>query len=277
MKYGLMFASAAAAAILMFAPRAMADCGKDHDREDQPKQSRTNDTQERKSDQARSDEEPQRERLFYRLRQRDPETTERRSEAQEDRRAALRQFMAGLYAGYVRGYRDASDDALVVIVRPQGDAQQQMGRGEQFDRERLREELRSRTWRDQPYQARQPSQFRQQRPQMISGEVLKTKEVELKNTDRKHLVVMLKTDEGQRKIVDLGSTDLLKDLEIMEGKRIGVRGFPVMVGDMRIVRASQVRADGKIAVLHYSRPANADTMRPKSDVRMTEQPGKKPM
>lgn len=177
------------------------------------------------------------EREAWRQRPRDQE----RMQAQRDRRPALGILYAAYLAGYLDGYHDAIDDHLALLLddqEPRGD-QPRMApkRGlSPSDREQFRRSVQDRI----------RSQI--QRPAgtvalTLTGEILRTKRVERKTTGQEHLVALVETDQGRRRIVDLGPTENLNDLDLGRGDRISVLGKASRAaGDVPIVLAQRLKA-----------------------------------
>ena len=95
----------------------------------------------------------------------------------------------------------------------------------------------------------QQGQQRQQRQQkQVSGQVLSSKSVQVRQQGQnvgKNMVVMLETQDGQRVIVDLGPSKNLQDVNIQQGDQISARGQLVRIGDRPVLLAEQVRAQGQ--------------------------------
>jgi hypothetical protein len=88
-------------------------------------------------------------------------------------------------------------------------------------------------------------QITQQKSRSMKGEILREKDVSVKGTAINNKVIMLKTDKDQQVLVDLGSTENLKDVQIQKGKQIEVQGWPIRVGDQLVVLARQLTMNGK--------------------------------
>ncbi len=177
---------------------------------------------------------------------------ERRTEDRSDRQEALQHFLAGYYAGYSEGYYDGYDDsALLIVETVRGHAKDRQERDSQANRP---EEMRNRRERMRD-QLRSQHEFSDRAGlQEVSGEVADLKTVPIHGTDTEHIVVRLKTDFGDRKIVDLGPKQNLDAWKIKEGSRLSVQGQSVQAQDMRVIAARRVHADGKTVEVKYIRP-----------------------
>jgi hypothetical protein len=108
--------------------------------------------------------------------------------------------------------------------------------------------------KDQP---QPPSQGQQQPPQQpggqatmqihqVSGTVLDKKEVEVRGTEGKNLVVLLETDAGSRRMpIDLGPSKALKKLDVKKGQELTAEGPVVMMQEMPVMVAVRVKQNGK--------------------------------
>lgn len=180
------------------------------------------------------------------------QTSARNERSESDRQEALQHFLAGYYAGYNEGYYDGYDDSSLIIVetiekrsqeRRERDAQANRPEQMQQQRERMRQQLRN--------QHQFPDRAGLQE---VSGEVTDHKTVPIHGTDTEHLVVRLKTDFGDRKIVDLGPKQNLESWDIKEGLRLSVQGQSVQTQDMRVIAARRIHADGETVDVKYMRP-----------------------
>lgn len=114
----------------------------------------------------------------------------------------------------------------------------------------------------------------QQQRQRVSetGEVVRTKTVALRGRQDSHQVVLLRTEDGQRRIVDLGPAKRLADLKIGEGDKLTVRGRLVQVGDHRVLMGHQVKAaDNGQTVQVARRPEAAPRRQPAARQRIRGQ------
>ena len=194
-------------------------------------QSRDQDRQSRNQQGERDDSQRQR------MRQ---ERGQQQNNMSSERRAALRHYRAGYYAGYRSGYRDASDGYVLYLF---GDTNQQSAEA-------------GRSQRSRDGGQRQSSRGRAL--QQVSGEILRLKRIPIRNTNIQHTAVLLKTNDGKRRVVDLGPTQNLRQLDLREGDQVSVRGGIVRIGDSRIFFARQVRSDGETVNVTYRRQERRD-------------------
>jgi hypothetical protein len=96
--------------------------------------------------------------------------------------------------------------------------------------------------------ASQQQKFQQGQQKQVRGQVIRTKDVQVRQQGQnvgKNKVVMLETQDGQRLIVDLGSTKDAQRMNIQSGDQISVRGEIVRIGDRPVLMARQVQAQGQ--------------------------------
>jgi hypothetical protein len=91
----------------------------------------------------------------------------------------------------------------------------------------------------------------------IAGQVLRTKQVDVRGSDEKFLVALLDTGDGQRQIVDLGPTANFKAAPIYTGDQIAVRGPRVTLGKLDVVLATQTSVAGETVFIKRVAPAAA--------------------
>jgi hypothetical protein len=87
----------------------------------------------------------------------------------------------------------------------------------------------------------------------LAGEVIRTKQVDVRGSDEKQMVVLIETERGNRIPVDLGPTSGLKDVKLSSGDRVRINGFMAKVGEKQLVVAEQLAV------------ARDQTMRPDRD------------
>jgi len=87
----------------------------------------------------------------------------------------------------------------------------------------------------------------------ITGQILRSKQVDIQGTDLVNQVVLLQTDQGRQIVADLGSMTNLRGLRLQPGAEIEVRGHPARVGDQMVLLADQVSAGGKTVSIHRER------------------------
>lgn len=183
----------------------------------------------------------------------DRQQSQRRGQSRmsdQERQEALTHFLAGYYSGYSDGYYDGADDIVIGVVgqqrarTQQRDALGQDPRRMQEGRRAARTEARRRMRSGQQGQSSMVS---------LEGEVINMKTVPLRNTDIEHRIVRIETEDGNRRIVDLGPTDQTDDFDIREGDQIEVRGTPVMAGDVRILAAREVTSGDDTVNVKYQK------------------------
>lgn len=79
----------------------------------------------------------------------------------------------------------------------------------------------------------------------FKGKVLQKKNVDIRGTDRKNLVVLLQTEDNRRTVVDLGDVSAMKNAKIDEGTEVTVTGTPVRIGDRLVIAASNIEVQGQ--------------------------------
>ncbi|WP_390622534.1 PDZ domain-containing protein [Candidatus Laterigemmans baculatus] len=128
--------------------------------------------------------------------------------------------------------QDDSQDQLRQEVRAEQRATQER-RDQEARRERDRRDRMERMDRERRDRERQGKQ-RSSRGR-VTGEVVQAKRVDVRGTDRQHLVVLLKTERGARVPVDLGELRRLGAQPPQVGDTIKVRGRLVQIGDRHVV------------------------------------------
>lgn len=74
----------------------------------------------------------------------------------------------------------------------------------------------------------------------VSGEIIKMKQVDVRGTDTKNTIVMMKTQKNDRRlIVDLGPSQQIKNERIAVGKKLKVEGQIVRLRNQPILVASR--------------------------------------
>ena len=81
----------------------------------------------------------------------------------------------------------------------------------------------------------------------ISGEIIAKKQVNVPDQFHDATVVMVRTDDGRRVIVDLGSAvdPQLRRANLQEGDQITARGRIIAMGSRQILAANQLQVDGQ--------------------------------
>jgi hypothetical protein len=84
------------------------------------------------------------------------------------------------------------------------------------------------------------------RAQRISGQIIRTQEVQLPGLNDEILIALVKTNNGQQVLVNLGDASELEDqVQLHRGDRISVRGRAFQMHGQSVVLAQQVRANGE--------------------------------
>jgi hypothetical protein len=84
----------------------------------------------------------------------------------------------------------------------------------------------------------------------IRGQVLRTKQVDLRGTADKNLAALIDVGGGQRQIVELGLASNFRLTPIVTGEPIAVRGHQVRAGQLNVLVASAVGIGGKDILIH---------------------------
>ncbi len=175
-----------------------------------------------------------------------------------DQREARIHYRAGLAAGYMLGYADGMDDYVLVVATPrQGSATDSMSNSES-------RHSQSRQWRDHIRQqardraSQQQSQGRtaksQSQEQQISGEIRSIKRVQLKNDNQKHVLLLVTTDNNQKRIIDAWPVGQLQDFDLQKGNQVQAKGCMLTTRDgVPVLNARQVRSQGQSVAIRDSR------------------------
>jgi len=89
----------------------------------------------------------------------------------------------------------------------------------------------------------------------LAGQVIRTKQVDVRGSTEKFLVALLDTGDGQRQIVELGPTANFKLTPIHTGDQIAVRGPRAMLGNLNVLLATQVNVSGELVAIKRVAPA----------------------
>jgi len=84
----------------------------------------------------------------------------------------------------------------------------------------------------------------------IRGQVLRTKQVDLRGTADKNLAALIDIGGGQRQIVELGLASNFRLTPIVTGEAIAVRGHQVRAGQLNVLVASAVGIGGRDILIH---------------------------
>jgi hypothetical protein len=109
--------------------------------------------------------------------------------------------------------------------------------------------------------AAKPPQVRpkpaQPKPETLAGKVLRTKRVEWKGSDRRELVVLVKTADGKEVPADLGPTTAFQGAGVRTGDELTLRGRAVKLGDKEVFFADEVTRGGKKVAITREAPRPA--------------------
>jgi hypothetical protein len=112
---------------------------------------------------------------------------------------------------------------------------------------------------------------RTQTPRQVSGIVLGTKRVAVRGTAEQNLIVLIKTERGDRRLaIDLGPALALQEANVVPGSRVAAEGYVVVLRDTQFLAATRVKAGDETldvtraaqARLHRSRGAAAQPTPP---------------
>jgi hypothetical protein len=88
-------------------------------------------------------------------------------------------------------------------------------------------------------------------PREFQGTIVDTREVNVRG--QPHTLVVMKTQAGKQRLVDIGRSDRLEELDLRKNAQITVRGVPFKVKNRPLVMAHSVESDGT-TVFVYRRP-----------------------
>jgi len=80
---------------------------------------------------------------------------------------------------------------------------------------------------------------------VVAGQIVRTKQLDLRGATGKVLVALVDTGGGQRQIVDFGPTVAFKQTPIYTGDQISVRGLKATLGKLDVVLATQANFGGE--------------------------------
>jgi hypothetical protein len=151
-----------------------------------------------------------------------------------------------LFAGFADGLNDYS---IVVGQERNSNDQGQRASRQSQDEQRLRSRVRG----DARNRARESgmrgrSQQWQQRgsTQQITGEVVSVKRVELQNDRQQHMLLLIKNEQDQRRIVDAGPANRLQRLSIQSGDEVTAQGRMLRTRDgVPVLNAQWIEASGQ--------------------------------
>jgi hypothetical protein len=77
----------------------------------------------------------------------------------------------------------------------------------------------------------------------VSGTVIATKSVQLRGTEERNLIALLRTNRGNdRLVVDLGPASKINRDQVKEGGKLAAQGVVVRVGDQQFLAATHIKA-----------------------------------
>lgn len=132
----------------------------------------------------------------------------------------------GYYTGFESGYQQSADDhTLVFELSPSADDQS--------------------------------NDLGLERRIKLTGDVVRTRSISIPQSDTKHLIALIKTDDDQC-LVDLGPTDDVKKLDLGKGDEVTVRGIRARVADHTIIFAEQIKANDKSVSVPFEEAKKSD-------------------
>jgi len=88
----------------------------------------------------------------------------------------------------------------------------------------------------------------------VAGQIIRTKQLDLRGTTGKILVALIDTGDGRRQIVDLGPTVAFKETPVYTGDQIAVRGLQATLGKLDVVLAMQANLSGAEVFIKRAAP-----------------------
>jgi len=91
----------------------------------------------------------------------------------------------------------------------------------------------------------------------LAGQILRTKQVDVRPAGEKVIAILLDTGDGQRQVVDLGPAGNWKYTPLHAGDQIAVRGplITLTLGDTRVLVATEARIAGDVVSITRVAPA----------------------
>lgn len=106
---------------------------------------------------------------------------------------------------------------------------------------------------------RAPMEYRQ-----VRGTIQDVRRVQVRGSERPATLVLLRTQQGNRVVADLGTERL--GIRLRQGEQLAVRGRPVSVGGQRIIlQANAVRYGGRTLDVNRPAPAMAQSQGPATE------------
>lgn len=108
----------------------------------------------------------------------------------------------------------------------------------------------------------------------VTGQVLRTKQVDLRGTMEKNLVALLDIGNGQRQIVELGPAANYKLAPVYSGDQIAARGPRARIGQMDVLLANQATIGSREIMIRRDTPTATVAAVVKAGYPVAEQVGK---
>lgn len=128
--------------------------------------------------------------------------------------------------------------------RQQDQRRQRAGQREQRRDREMQNRRRGDEYRQYDQRQRDQRSGQDARRGQTTGTVVQTKRVGVRGSDRQHLVVLLRTERGNRVAVDLGDVNRLDREAPSRGDQIRVRGRLVRIGDRNVIVGEQLQRRG---------------------------------
>ena len=93
----------------------------------------------------------------------------------------------------------------------------------------------------------------------LAGQVIRTKQVDIRGTNEKVLVALVDVGDGQRQIVDMGPTLNYKAVPLYTGDQIAVRGPRVALGKANVLVAAEATVGSNTVAIKRVAPAAETT------------------
>jgi len=94
----------------------------------------------------------------------------------------------------------------------------------------------------------------------LAGQVIRTKQVDIRGTNDKALVALLDTGDGQRQIVDLGPALNFKAAPLYTGDQIAVRGLRMTLGKANVLVATEATVGSNAVAIKRIAPTATTTV-----------------
>ncbi len=208
----------------------------------------------------------------------DREAQTRSRGSQSEHQQAKKHFQAGIAMGYMLGYADGMDDYVIVVGSQKGRSDSRDGassgsssKGQEF-RDNMRQRARARMSERQDGKQMTRSKFQQKdwqdaelerkrsqqgKAQQLSGEIRSIKRVRLANDNQRHMLLLVNTDEGQRRILDAGPIQQLQDLSLQEGDTVTAKGRYMKTKDgVAVFNARRIESQGQSVAIRGSASQN---------------------